>query len=170
MKSFSLLMFSIFISLSGWSQTVKLKAYVQAVSPGNVPFRMNDEGRNGQLAQATSKDQYFIYLIHPKNSKVIPVQMWLQGQLYSINTKPNVQTPVEINDNMIPSDPTKITLVPKTDQQVVQLIPIAATTLKTTTGKDKVKTNEAVIVYKLNGKFYTVAQKKLTRLEPQFNE
>jgi hypothetical protein len=163
-------MFSFLMNLLGWSQTVKLKAYVQAITPGNVPVRMNEENGNTQSSQATSKDQYFIYLIHSKNSRVIPVQMWLRGKLYSIKTNPITQTPVEMHDNMIPSNPTKITLVPKTEQQVVQLLPIASTISKTIVGKDKAKANEAVVVYKLNGKFYTVTQKKLTRLKPQFNE
>jgi hypothetical protein len=61
-------------------------------------------------------------------------------------------------------------MVPKTSGQVIQVTPISKSDGKRfPKARLKAATNELVVVYKLNGKFYSATLKKLTRLEPENN-
>ncbi|MER3463362.1 MAG: hypothetical protein C4329_01995 [Chitinophagaceae bacterium] len=169
MKAILLLVIVCLFSVFSFSQSVAVKGYVRSVSPGTVPVGVTNENGTPANKKSGPKDQHLIYLLHAKTIRVIPVEMWLNGEHYAIS-QTNVSSPVTITDNTIPSNTKKIILVPATYKNVVQLSPIPSVETKVISAAQKAKTNEAVIVYKQNGKFYTTTIKKLTRLEPLMGE
>jgi len=75
-----------------------------------------------------------------------------------------MKTPVQENDNL----GKPITLVAKTSNKVQRIIAFPIIEGKQfPNAKKKSITNDLVVVYKLNGKFYSATLKKLTRLEPR---
>jgi hypothetical protein len=155
-KALFVLFFS-FVGLTSFAQTgVKVYGYVRDVLPGNIP---NRQVRSAKPNTTT----YMIYISAPSKYTITPVEVWINGEKFSAKSLPNVKTPV-----LVPKDNTgnQISLVAKTSnklQQIVTAAPAEATL--SASAKTKARTNELVIVYKLNGKLYTASLKKFTRLE-----
>ncbi|HVK96394.1 MAG TPA: hypothetical protein VM368_01190 [Flavisolibacter sp.] len=76
-------------------------------------------------------------------------------------------TPVVMLNEIIPSKPKEIILVPKTSEKVIQLVPAPAIEGKSIfKSKSLASANELVVVYRLNGKNYYQTLGKLKQLEP----
>jgi hypothetical protein len=144
--------------------TVKLYGYTQRSTPG-IAGRERDE--NGQIKKPANNNlySYFIYLTGPSKSRMYPAELWIRGERLGVKAETVLQTPVEITKDNVTTTSEKVTLVPKTTAKVLQL-----TGTRETPGKKFIKaknlatTNELVVVYKLNGKFYYATLKKFTSL------
>jgi len=142
--------------------SVKLYGYKQPVSGGKAPEPSTDTGLR---VSRRSGNNYFIYAV--SSSRIYPLEIWLEGNRYGVTVKSIKKTPVEYSNEMNVGSPKKI-LVPKTTKEVLQLIPMAADAGAKSAGvkaKSLSTQNEAVAVYKQNGKFYYNTLKRLSDLE-----
>jgi len=157
----------IFSSLNSQTRTdVKIYGYVQPVSRGVSPQMDVDEAGNIKSAGTKPGTNYFIYIAGPASVRIYPIEMWVKGEKYSAKPTSVSNTPVQIADPSLPDGPNKITLVPKTTKKVMMLTPGNAITGKSLAiAMSKAQINELVVVYKMNGKFYYAALKKLNIIE-----
>lgn len=170
MKSFLFLILFFSACLFSFGQDVKLKAYVQSVLPGTVPRKVTDESGRPRQTPSGKNEQYYVYLLYSKKTKVVPVEMWLNGKPFSILPRNVEKTPVEIGDSNNPAG-GKTVAIPQTKDKVVQLKPSTYTDGKSNyTTQQKAKANDVVVVYKINGKFRTVSLPHFVRLEPIANQ
>lgn len=121
-------------------------------------MRRTDDGRE---TGSKTRFNYFIYLA--SSSKVTPIELWINGEPFSVMTKP-VASPV-IYHHPNSGDRPEI-LVPETRRSVWQLTP-SAKAIETLTkgGKHLSSKNELVIIYRSGGKLYYKAIPKLSELE-----
>ena len=162
MKYFYFLWIAILFSVLSFAQTEgasKIYGYKQRVLPGIVRV---DE--NGKEQRRQPQYNYFIYLA--STTKVVPVEIWVNGEAYSVLVTSRSSTPVNyIHPNS--GDTTPKILVPKTTRKVLQLGPSSSKIQKPTTkGKTLSSKNELVVIYKGNGKMYYKTISKLDELEP----
>lgn len=160
------LLCTLVLSLSCFSQTstVKLYGFSQVVAKG-VPstYETDEQGKTVETKQEVNKN-LFIYLAYPPDLNLYPVEVWMKGELYSIKQQP-AHTPVVIVYANGQYEPETVILVPTTTDTVFQLILTDRSPSKNTTIKKSLaETNDLVVVYKLNGKFYSQTLKKIKGL------
>ncbi|MFN2439942.1 MAG: hypothetical protein ABR503_12135 [Chitinophagaceae bacterium] len=146
---------------------VKIYGYIQPVSSGVSPPVAIDEEGNVSSRGIKRGSNYFIYLTGPASVRIYPIEMWVNGEPYSAKPETINKTPIEKADPSFPDGPKKITLVPKTTKKVMMLVPGTAsfTNKSLANAKSLAKTNELVVVYKMNGKLYYSLLKKLQTIE-----
>lgn len=163
MKYVSISLFICLFSLTVCAQTkgtVKLYGYKQSVSTGMVNKVISEGGQEVPTAQKP-RYNYMFYVV--STGRVYPSEMWIKGEAYSVRAEVISKTPVMHQGN--PSS-TNITLVPKTTQKVLMLTPAPAIAYKQhAIGKKLAATNEFVLVYKQNGKFFYNTISKLKQLD-----
>jgi hypothetical protein len=165
MKAF-LVFIMVLVSLTVMAQTdkVKLYGYAQPVIGGIPSTTPSDEKGNPAATTKKSHANYLFYIAYPKNIVVYPLELWMHGEVYSINVQP-VITPVEILYDNGSFDPQKVTLVPETEDTCLQLIPTEKLVIKNTTVKKSlIENNDLVIVYRMKGKLYSQTLKKIKGL------
>ena len=162
MKQFYFLLTAIIFSIAAYAQktgSAQLYAYRQAVLPGTV--RVDDNGR-----EFPRKPQYnyYIYLVSP--AKVSPLEIWVDGQAYNVNTSNIAATPVEYTNPTTGENQSKI-LVPKSTKKVWQ-VHLAAEKIHemNAQGKNLSDKNQLVIIYKCGNKIYYKTALKFSELEP----
>jgi hypothetical protein len=168
------LFFFIFLglSLNLFSQpTIKVFAFEQENLPGTKPAAVTDENGNPVQKVAAEKD-YFIFLSFNKKYTITPTQLFIKGRPFAVKNNVVKKTPVQFINNNIPSKPEKITLVPATNNRVidVQLNDIQSEIKKTAALQKLTDKNDIVIVYVWKSKKYFLPFKKLKKLEPVANE
>jgi hypothetical protein len=141
--------------------SARLYGYKQYVSGGKGPEVK--EGSTTKVSGGAGKN-YFLYTV--SSSRIYPSEIWIEGVRYGVNSKSITKTPVEISESGNIGAPAK-QLVPATKDKVVQLIPNPGSTAKSSGTKagSLAKTNELVVVYKLNGKFYYNTLETLSDLD-----
>ncbi len=164
MKTFFFFLTAISLGLSAQAQTrgaSKLYGFKQYVSGGKAPDITEGAGTR---TSSGGRKNYFLYAVSP--SRIYPLELWIEGIQYGVSIKSITTTPVEYSDEMNIGSPKKV-LVPKTSQNVIQLILIPPVKGKSVGTKAKTlsRTNEAVVVYKRAGKFYYNTVEKLTDME-----
>lgn len=166
-RIFTLLTISLIGSISLFAQTNKnvvLYGYSQASVSGAPPKTVIDESGKENTVAGRSSDNYFLYLAGPTATRIYPVEIWLKGERYAAKYAPIVKTPVVQEGGNIPGE--KVTLVPKTARRVLKLTTTKAIGNKALAiAKNKAQSNDLVVVYKMNGKLYYAAQKRLKELE-----
>ena len=162
MKQFYFLLMAITFSVFSFAQkegASNIYGFKQKVMPGMV--RVDESGRE---TQRQVQYNYFIYLASA--SKVTPVEIWLNGEAYSVIVNTILTTPVEYTNPTSGDSKSKL-LVPKTTRRVLQLAPSLNKIQKPTQkGKLLSSKDEMIIIYKGNGKLYYKALSKLKELEP----
>ncbi len=151
------------IMASAQANSVKLYAYKEPVIGGAFPQAPVEEGGNSKEVQQKSRFNYLIYLA--SDTRIYPSEIWIDGHPYSAGME-TVTAPVTRQNFTAPGQP-KMELVPATGQRLVQLKPGPAITGKLSKeGRMLAASNEIVVVYKMNGKFYHVVQPAFKLLEP----
>ena len=165
MYSKILLFLLTFASISTYAQNgFRVYGYAQQQLPGIVPKGNTEQGVPVKKKIVTD---HLIYFSSPKGTRVTLVEMYINGQPYSIKSGNLVQTPVSQKDNL---GKTR-TLVPKTGNEVRQLIRSDYVPGKDfSRARQKAAVNDVVVVYQYRGKYYSAILKKLTKLEPISNE
>ena len=126
-------------------------------------YETDEQGKTVEAKQEVNKN-LFIYLAYPPGLNLYPVEVWMKGELYSIKQQP-AHTPVVIVYENGQYEPETVILVPTTTDTVFQLILTDRSPSKNTTIKKSLaETNDLVVVYKLNGKFYSQTLKKIKGL------
>ena len=164
MKNKILLLIFMALGINGFCQTgVKVYGFIQDVLPGTIPKGTDENGNQIQARKSTTV--YRIFLTGIGKNRIYPVEVWIKGKQFTASYETINNTPIEAR-----SDNKTVVMVPKTSGQVVQITPINKSDgKKFPNAKVKAASNELVVVYKLNGKFYSATLKKLTRLEPENN-
>ena len=170
MRYILLLTAILFIISSGNAQTrndVKTYGYIQPVGRGVSPSMDIDEAGSVKSTGLKPGSNYFIYIAGPATMRIYPIEMWLKGEKFSAKPTAVNNTPVLMADPSLPDGPNRITLVPKTSKKIFMLTPGNAnvTGKSLAIAKSKARTNELVVVYKMNGKLYYSALEKLNILE-----
>ena len=109
MKRFYFLFIAITLSIFSFAQTEgasKIYGYRQKVMPGTI--RVDDNGR-----QVPRKPQYNYFIYLASLTKVIPIEIWIDGEVYSVTVMNVSTTPVEYTNPTSGGNRAKI-LVPKT--------------------------------------------------------
>ena len=167
-----LLFFSLIIIGSGiHSQpSVKVFGFEQESSPGTVAANVKDENGNPIRKAATQKN-YFIYLSVKQKHGIAPQQVFIGGGAFSVETRIMEKTPIGHVNNNIPGRAEQTTLVPKTNDKVIELkIADPLQVEKTSTLQKLIKKNDVVISYTRKNKKYFAILKKLKKLDPVLNE
>ncbi len=165
MKSTLLLLFVVLVAacLSASAQNVKLYGYVQKVTPGvSATVELDENGARRKVA-GKAMESYFMYLAGPSASRVYLVEGWIRGERVGLKGN-TVKTPVTVTASPETGEPVE--LVPKSTATVWQLSGTTATSGKSfEKAKGLARTNELVVVYRLNGRFGYATLKSFTPLE-----
>ena len=160
MKKIYFLVIAIIFSIFSFAQkegASKIYGYKQKVLPGTV--RVDAAGRE---LPRKPKYNYFIYLT--STSKVDPVEIWINGEVYSVISNAVSTTPVEYTNPTIGGAKSQV-LLPKTKRRVLQLgLSFNKIENPTSKGKTLSEKNELVVIYKGNGKLYYKTISKLKDL------
>lgn len=152
--------------LRTYAQKDKIYGFQQQVIAGAKSAGDIDE--NGRLIKKKTKDanRYLIYLTTSSKTKIYPVQLWINGEAFSVDMQEVINLPVVQPDTNTPADKAK-TLVPQTGAKVYQLTPVPLMVDKSN-GKAKALalSNAVVVLYKTAGKQQYGLLKKFTRLDP----
>jgi hypothetical protein len=143
---------------------IKLYGFKQLVATGtHSPYETDEQGKKLELKTDLYKN-FFIFISYPPELKIDPLDVWMNGEAYSIKEE-TVKTPVEITyDNGI-SSPETIALIPQTSDTVTRIILSDKLPSKTSAIKKSLgETNDLVIIYKLNGKLYSQTLKRIKAL------
>jgi hypothetical protein len=164
MKKLFFLLSIIAMSLFVSAQTkgnIKLYGYKQSVSRGKAPEL--DENTKTRVSQGSGTN-YFLYTVSA--SRIYPVEAWVEGHHYSLMVETVAETPVEYGDENNIGSPKKV-LVPKTTEKVLRLTLLPPVEGKSTgkQAKPLATSNDFVLVYKMNGKFYYSTLKSLSSVE-----
>ncbi|HMG66667.1 MAG TPA: hypothetical protein VK588_03240 [Chitinophagaceae bacterium] len=169
----NLLFFILFaISLGIYGQpTIKIIAFEQENVPGTVPSGVKNENGTERKKAAATKN-YFIFMTYQKGSPIKPAEVFIRGKSFTAEGNEVKNTPYYYTDNAIPVDHRKITLVPKTKNEVIEL------KLKENPDRKKIsfatqkliKENDVVVSYSWKQKEYFIALKKLNKLPSVANE
>ncbi|HET9825520.1 MAG TPA: hypothetical protein VFP87_09300 [Chitinophagaceae bacterium] len=150
---------------------VKIFAYQQDNLPGTRPAGVLDE--NGKpIKKAAPKKNYFIYLSFNKKYRITPVEIFIKGKSFVVERAIESMAPVEYTDNTVPNNPEKTTLVPATNNKVIQ-VPIAEPSLqqkKASYVQKLASRNDVVIAYVWNKKRYFAVVNRIKNLAPRANE
>lgn len=170
----NLLIFIFFsFALNAYPQqpVINVFAFEQENYPGAVPANTKDENGN-PVKKAADKMNYFLFLSFKKKYSITPVQVYIKGHAYQIQSINNPKTPIEYTVSSVPANSEKKVLVPKTNKQVIE-IKIAAMPQqekKTANVQKLITANDVVIAYTWNNKKYFVTEKKLKKIEPVYHE
>lgn len=148
-------------SLAQSKGNIQLYGFEQRVSGGKAP---EPDPQTGLRTAGKVGKNYYLYAVSP--TRIYPVELWVQGNRYNATLRTITKTPVEYGDERNIGAPKKV-LVPATSQKVVQLSLTPAVKSKIAGKKvqELAQTNELVVVYKQNGKFYYQILSKLADLD-----
>src|SRR6476619_2298849 len=121
MKNYPLF-FSLILIGSGiqGQPSIKVFGFEQESSRGTVATNVKDENGN-PLKKAATQKNYFIYLSLKQKYSISPLQVFIDGKTFPTEDNIIETTPVEYLNNNILSHAEKTTLVPKTDNKIIQI-------------------------------------------------
>jgi hypothetical protein len=106
-----------------------------------------------------------------KKHSITPQQIFIDGGAFSVETRATEKTPIGHVNNNIPGRPEQTTLVPKTNNKVIELkIADPLQVEATSTIQKLIKKNDVVVSYTWKNKKYFAVLKKLKKLDPILNE
>jgi hypothetical protein len=145
---------------------VKIYAYSQVHTPGNIPVGNDENGGSPEIKQFPVN--YYIFATLSPSPKVIFGPVWINGKYYRTVTS-TVSTPVVNTVNNIPDQPEQKILVPATKQKAISINlegDARDTVIKAAWFRNMVRNSELIITYDYKGKRYFVPVKKIKVLPP----
>ena len=140
--------------------SAKLYGYVQEVLPGANNSVIVEGGEQVTEPKKAGKN-YMIYI--ESTSRVYPVEIWIKGEPYSASMDVISSTPVVFGSE---NTGNRKVLVPKTTKKLLMLTPSPYIETKNTGDVSAIaSSNELVVLYKQNGKFYYNKLEKLETLQ-----
>lgn len=144
----------------------KIYGFQQRVSPGAKAAGDIDE--NGRLIKKKSREvfHYTIYLTTVSKARIYPVQMWINGEAFSVKSKAVAQLPAVQTNIDAPAAKVK-PLIPETAGEIIKLTPMPLTVDKgSVKAKALARQNAVLVLYKKEGKLHYGVLKKFTGLAP----
>jgi len=133
------------------SKKVKIYAYQQEVLPGITKTSIDESGQMKEIPNKT-RPRTFIYLEAPRDKKIDPKHIWIDGKLFGVSVS-TPQLPVVMFNAALPGKAPD-TLAHKTNNLVIQLEPVTDVAVFTpsSAAKKKMKSNKIVLHTIENGK------------------
>lgn len=144
----------------------QLYGFSRVTTPGIAPAD-KIENLDGSVTErkVSNNTNYLIYLRTAAKTRVYPIEIWINGEVYSARPETVTKTPVQVAGPTVMGRTQQITLVPKTTQKVTQLIPTPLMADKSSAKARKLaQTAELVVVYKQGGKTFYKTLKTLKAL------
>ena len=147
------------------AQKVKIHAYEQQVLSGVRKVTIDESGHGREIPNKIPA-RTFIYLEAPRDKKIEPKHVWINGKLYGVRVS-TPTLPVIMQNFTVPSKAAD-TLVPKTSKQVLQLEPITDVDqfMPSKAAQRKMKSNKLVVHTIENGKNCYYYQNSIKMLDP----
>lgn len=156
------------VAFSGHAQSTsdKLYGFRQQVSPGITKAADIDEsGRVTKRKTATSV-QHAIFFTTASKTRIYPVQVWLNGEAFSVKAETLEHPPVTYSNSDAVITKPKL-LFPQSAGTIYRLTPMPLLADKSNgKGKALAQANAVVLLYKKSGKMQYGVLKKFTDLEP----
>ncbi len=162
----TLLFFTGALLLKAQTSKDTLYGFQQHISSGTK--KVGDIDENGNLIKQKTPEvsHYSIYLATASKTRIYPIQMWINGEAFSVKIETIEQPPVEYSNINAPAAKVK-PLFPEPTGTIYKLTP---TPLVANKGEDKgnalAQENAVVLYYTKSGKKYYEILKKFTKLEP----
>jgi hypothetical protein len=156
-----------FAIVNAQSKAVTLYGFRQHISPGAQ--KAGDIDENGKFIekQAPELFHYTIYLAIASKAPVAPIQLWINGEPYSVQADTVTKIPVTTTNTDAPAAKV-VHLIPDTAGTILKLMPVPLTIDKGTKRLHKLaKTNAVVVRYKQDGDLRYEVLKKFKDLDPQ---
>lgn len=133
------------------SKKVKLYAFQQEVLPGVRKTSIDESGQTKEIPNKI-RPRIFIYLEAPRDKKIDPKHIWINGKLFGVNVS-TPQLPVVLFNTTIPGKAPD-TLARQTNNRVIQVEPVTdvAAFTPSSAAKKKMKSNKIVLHTIENGK------------------
>jgi hypothetical protein len=145
---------------------VKIYAYSQVHTPGNIPVGNDENGGSPEIKQFPVN--YYIFATLSPSAKVNFGPVWINCKYYHTITT-TVTTPVVNTINNIPDQPEQKILVPATRKKAISISidgDPRDTVIKAAWFRNMIKSSELIITYDYKGKRYFVPVKKIKVLPP----
>jgi hypothetical protein len=125
-----------------------------------------DENGKTVTIKPTEVFQYNIYVSTKSKTRIYPVQLWINGEAFSVKGEPFNNNPVVPANGDAPASRLK-PLIPETAGKVWKLKPLPLVADKSG-GRAKALAinNDVVVLYKMGGKLRYAVLKKFTELDP----
>lgn len=167
MKKMMTLLLAVLLAAASQAQTkgtIKIYGYKQPVV-GGVAQRTISE--NGKSNEAAVKPRFNYRIYTASSSNITPVELWINGKAFSVSQS-LVESPVIYTSTNNPANPVSVILVPKTNKKVLQLGLEEPKRSASAKAKTWAKTNELVLIYKVNGRTFYQVMKRLEVMEIAF--
>src|SRR5687767_9583906 len=104
---------------------VKIYAYSQVTTPGNLPSHTGENPIPNPGIQSRNPVNYYIFAAYDSSATISFTGIWIKGRSYQVHTE-KTSSPVLLTNNTIPDDPGTDILVPATQLKVTSIIPIGS--------------------------------------------
>ena len=143
-----------------------LYGFQQHISPGIKKAGDIDENGHFTKQKSTPLSHYTIYLAAASKTRIYPIQLWINGEAFSVEMEVLAHPPAAPSNINAPGHQAK-PLFPETTGTIYRLNPIPLIADKSNRkAKDLALANAAVLYYKKEGKMQYGVLKKFTELEP----
>jgi len=142
-----------------------LYGFQQHISPGIKKAGEIDENGNFKRQKSTPLSNYTIYLSVASKTRIYPIQLWINGEAFSVEMEELANPPAALSTINAPGHKAK-PLFPETTGTIYRLNPIPLIADKSNRkATDLASKNAAVLYYKKEGKMHYAVLKKFTDLE-----
>jgi len=139
-----------------------LYGFRQRVTPGAKAAGDIDENGNFIKTKSPELFNYAIYLVTASNATIYPIQMWMNGEVFSVKADRVLKMPEALMNAEAAVSETK-PLLPEKPRMVLKLTPLPLTADKNTgRAKALATANAVVVLYKSGGKLRYGVLKKFT--------
>jgi len=148
---------------------IKIFAYSQETSPGNIPNNVTDESGKAVVTKKGVSKNYYFFAAYPPSVKVSFCEAWIGGRYYKLQATPVDSTPVVMINYNIPDQPVKEVLVPASKLRVRSLSPLGSPSgkiIRANWFRKMLSQSELIISYIYKEKKYFIPVKKIKTLLP----
>ena len=144
---------------------VKGYAYLRESTPGIVPKVVGEDGKES-IQSDTKVQSYQLFIEYKKSTTIKPNKIWIKGVAYKVRVENVASTPLLFKTNTVGNTYLTDTLVTKTNNKVMQLLPDGE--LKPLPkSKPKNATDNIIVEYSYKGKTYRYTFKEIIKITPQ---
>jgi hypothetical protein len=169
MKQIMLILTLLAISdLQAQKKEIRLHGFSQGISKGIRKTTVDEKGEMITEKKSGSKT-ILLFLQSPEGEKLNVTELWINGEKHHFKINPE-KSPVLLNTGLSMPGQEEKALIPKTDNQIIRIIPLEK---MATTEKHKrkiVKKNPVVVFYTVNGRSCYRALDQLEILPDMVNE